>query len=118
MSETDTSKIRVGFHPLFQECEVDGEELAYCLKLFRAGDAGDFSDEDEVLGFLARDLKDEFRHGVYETATAGRIHITGTRNEMLVLPDIIFASSISDGECSVNLCQCGKEEEPTPTTTN
>jgi hypothetical protein len=107
----------VAFHSLFDELECDTKELLHAVASFLDGDAGDFSDEDEILGFLDRDLNGKYRHGVYETDTAGRIHVTGDHKQLIVMPDIVFAQITKDSECSLNTCTCNKnptQDTPCP----
>jgi hypothetical protein len=110
MSSLKTPEVAI--HALFQELGCDLDEIKHCIKEFLNGDSGDFSDEDEILGFLARDLKDEHRHGVYETSSAGRIHITGDSNQIIVAPDIIFAVMTEGAQCSLNTCTCENKHSP------
>lgn len=110
----------VAIHALFEQLECDFDEIRHYISEFLSGEAGDFTDEDEILGFLARDLKNEIRHGVYETSSAGRIHITGDSSDLVVVPDIIFAVMTDGVECSLNTCTCdsshsSKVKLPTPT---
>jgi hypothetical protein len=99
---------QVVIHELLQEYSVNDDELKECLHSFLSGDCGVFNDEDEVLGFLEKDIKGMFRHGVYETESAGRIHVTGDHNGLVVLPDIVFAYIDYKSSCSINTCNCSE----------
>jgi len=90
----------------FEKHGCDMDEIRWFVGAFLAGESGDWDDEDEVLGFLSRDLKDQNRHGVYETKTAGRIHIVGDSEQVVVMPDITFAQIDRNSKCSVNTCNC------------
>lgn len=102
-------KIALITHPLFEECNVDPEEVASCISLFCSGDPGSIEDENEVLGFMAKSLKNRVRHGTYETRTGGRIHIVGDNECVAAYPDIIFAMTVCDLDCTVNQCTCFEE---------
>jgi hypothetical protein len=95
-------------HELLDKYSAEDDELKDCLAQFLSGDCGVFSDEEEILGFLTKDLKGEFRHGVYETESVGRIHITGDHNALIILPDIVFAHIDYNASCSINTCTCAQ----------
>jgi hypothetical protein len=100
----------LAFHPLFQEFNAETDELLLKVGLFLSGDPGVFSDDEEVLGFMDKDLKGKLHHGVYETATTGRIHIIGDREKIIIMPDIAFAEFDRTVEGSINLCTCNDKE--------
>jgi hypothetical protein len=100
----------VAIHPLFQEFNAELDELLQKVGLFLSGDPGDFSDDDEVLGFMDKALKAKLHHGVYETTTTGRVHIVGDREKIIVMPDIAFAEFDRTMECSINLCTCNDKK--------
>jgi hypothetical protein len=104
------STLKVAIHPLFEDYGADLEEISSCLIKFVNGDSGNFANEDEILGFLARDLEGKTRHGVYETTSAGRTHVIGDRVDLVVLPDIAFAQIDKGSECSINTCTCSEKK--------
>lgn len=88
---------KVKLHPLFKECSSEGMvELGVCAAKFLNSDCGVFESEEEVLGFMEKSINDRLRHGVYETSSCGRVHVLGTSDKVLVLPDLVFCQ-ISEG---------------------
>jgi len=104
MSELKLPEIIV--HAVFQEYECDLEEILKCITAFLEGDCGVIKDEDEVLGFMRRTMEQRLRHGVYETTTAGRIHVVGDSERIMAMPDVIFAQGTQGTPCSINTCTC------------
>jgi len=106
-------------HPLFVECNAEQLELVMSVKQFCDGNPGEFSDEEEVLAFMDKSLKDRVRHGVYETESAGRVHVVGDNTRIALYPDIIFAMTVRELDCSINTCDCFEKvfnSTPTPKT--
>jgi hypothetical protein len=104
-------------HPLFSTCEVEQMELVHAVKMFCDGDSGEFSDEDEILGFMDKSLRDKVRHGVYETESGGRVHVVGDNARIAIYPDIIFAMTCKGLDCTINTCNCFEKvfsSTPTP----
>jgi hypothetical protein len=93
-------------HPLFSTYEVEQMELVHAVKKFCDGDSGEFSDEDEILGFMDKSLRDKVRHGVYETESGGRVHVVGDNARIALYPDIIFATINKGMDCTINTCSC------------
>lgn len=88
---------KIKLHPLFEGCTSEGMvELGMCGAKFLNSDCGVFESEDEVLGFMEKSINDRLRHGVYETSSCGRVHVLGTSEKVLILPDLIFCQ-ISEG---------------------
>jgi len=104
---------QVAIHPLFNEYKADEDEIKHFVAAFLSGESGDFEDEDEILGFLEKDLKGKLHHGVYETTTSGRIHVLGDREKIMVMPDIAFAEFDRGMDCSINACKCA-DHNPKP----
>ncbi len=118
---TDLKPYKLALHELFAEVPGDPTELMSVVERFLAGDCGDLSDEDEVLGFMRRSLSGDARHAVYETATYGRVHVLAKNPEILVLPDLVYASEYVSVGSEINTCTCPAcvgTTEPTPTHEN
>jgi hypothetical protein len=96
-----TENPEVVLHSIFENAS-DLEELVSCISAFLDGDPGEHSTDDEVLGFISRNLDGKIRHGVYETTTAGRIHIVGDDNKLMVMPDVVFAQGTADLPGTIN----------------
>lgn len=113
---TDLKPYKLALHELFAEVPGDPSELLAIVERFLAGDCGNLSGEDEILGFMRRSLSGDARHAVYETPTYGRVHVLAKNPEILVLPDLVYASEYVSVGREMNTCTCSAcvgTKEPT-----
>lgn len=105
-------------HPLITHYDVDPQEISGCVESWCNGDCGVIGDEDEIMGFMNKSIRDRVRHGVYETWSGGRVHLVGDSKRIAIYPDLVFAQTTKVLECTVNRCDCFEKvfnSTPTPT---
>jgi hypothetical protein len=118
---TSSQPYKLDLHPLFAHYVEDPAELLSVVDRFINGDCGDLSGEDEILGFMRRAIDGNARYAVYETKTCGRVHILAKNPEILVMPDLVYASEYGGIGGDLNTCDCphctaAQEPNNNPTT--
>lgn len=119
MTEIEPYKLTV--HKLFAAVDGEPEELLSIVERFISGDCGELKGEDQVLGFMRRSLSGNARHAVYETESYGRVHVLARNPEIMVVPDLVYASEYRLAGNEMNTCNCPVctgTEIPEPTTTH
>lgn len=118
---TKSEPYKLDIHPLFAEYVEDPAELFTVADRFINGDCGDLSDEGEILGFMRRGLSGNARYAFYDTKTCGRVHVMGKNPEILLVPDLVYATDYRGIGRELNTCNCPActatpETQPNPTT--
>jgi len=119
MTEIETFKLAL--HEMFTQVDGEPSELLTAVERFIAGDCGELKGEDQVLGFMRRSLSGNARHAVYETESYGRVHVMAKNREILVVPDLVYASEYRLAGNEMNICTCPVctgTEAPEPITTH